>query len=175
MVQKQTYSSEYIEFQEVSPSRVTPVEVPQRCRKGGVKVDIQPVSRVEAALRRALSKENLSSVWVATKPVRTVSMWLCVFLAGFGLLVFALYKLGMYVADLVGSFFVWLSESGVLVFVAIGAAVCLLVLVVVYVYNNTKRAVRFDDWQKKDTTTTTHSAGVVVNQVVNIVNGKIEK
>ena len=174
MVQKQTYSSEYIEFQEVNPSRVTPVEVPQRCRKGGVKVDIQPVSRVEAALRRTLSKENLSSVWVATKPARALLGWSVAVVSR------ALFSLmpTLVLLGLVGYVFwqagVWCKAVGVFKYVAIGGTVCLVGVVVMYIRNNTKRAVPFDDWQKKDTATTTHTAGVVVNQVVNIVNGEVK-
>lgn len=162
-----------VELQDFNPSRLHRDVVQQRCNDGA-KVEIRPVGRVEAALRRAVSRENLSALWVRSAPLRVVSLYIAVGLSAIGVVVLIVYQVGVFVAGLLSSFIEWLSS--VAVFVVIGGCVGLFFVVVAFVINNTKRAVPFNDkWSGKDTTTTTGQQQVVVNQSVTIVNGQIKK
>lgn len=176
MEQKQ----EYIDYQPVNPSPL-PHEVEYSRSNTGVNT---PKSSLSIPHQKGLVLVKKAYRWAKSEPVkRTLNS---LFDKGFfaaavgivcGLVFMFLYWVGIALTSLIAQFKAWL-ESGGAVILATGAAGILFLLIVGFIISNTKKTVKFDDWnpqrpprrkaRQKGVEQVHKGQGIVINQIVNI-------
>lgn len=158
-------NSEYIDYQQLNPSRLQPESVQDRCKLGA---ETEGEVIIVHHQRGVIDWDQLRRTWVKTHKARKLMLYGVLILSGVAVVFVVMYRIGLWVVAVVQH----LGELFIQALPAIGAcaAFLLLILIVVYVVKNNKSARPFDDWtpKDKDKPTTTSGRPIVINQIVNV-------